>query len=155
MRKSLLDNAGSVFVISAIIMKKEENDVKTQNAVIYIEAEWSNKPKNLKKLVEKLAPIYKRAELDELEVVKVYFEKPKYRTAYKRMMNFLPNHPEIETVMFFDGDDVIRNSDNLVNILNLEKSTYLTNENTAKVITVPAKLHNLKLFESKTKNGTR
>ena len=94
MRKSLLDNAGSVFVISAIIMKKEENDVKTQKAVIYIEAEWSNKPKNLKKLVKKLAPIYKRAELDELEVVKVYFEKPKYRTAYKRMMNFCQTTPK-------------------------------------------------------------
>lgn len=126
-----------------------------EKAVIYIEAEWSNKPKNLKKLVEKLAPIYKRAELDGLEVVKIYFEKPKYRTAYKRMMNFLPNHPEIGTVMFFDADEVIRDPDNLVDILNLEKSTYLTNENATKVITVPASLGNLKLFESKTKNGTR
>ena len=114
-----------------------------EKTVVYIEAEWSNKPKNLKKLVEKLAPIYKRAELDGLEVVKIYFEKPKYRTAYKRMMNFLPNHPEIGS------------SDNLVDILHLGKTTYLTGENAAKVITVPAMLGNLKLFESKTKNGTR
>ena len=136
-------------------MKKEENDVKLQKTAVSIEAEWSNKPKNLKKLVEKLAPIYKRAELDGLEVVKIYFEKPKYRTAYKRMMNFLPNHPEIETVMFFEADEVIRSSDNLVDILHLGKTTYLTGENAAKVITVPAMLGNLKLFESKTKNGTR
>ena len=71
------------------------------------------------------------------------------------MMNFLPNHPEIETVMFFEADEVIRSSDNLVDILHLGKTTYLTGENAAKVITVPAMLGNLKLFESKTKNGTR
>ena len=124
-------------------------------AVIYVEAEWSNKPKNLKKLVEKLAPIYKRAEMDGLEIVKVYFEKPKYRTAYKRMMNFLPNHPEIEIVMLFDADELIRDSENLVSILNLKKSTYLTNENTVKVVAVQANLGNLRLFETKTKNGTR
>ena len=56
--------------------------------------------------------------------------------------------------MFFEADEVIRSSDNLVDILHLGKTTYLTGENAAKVITVPAMLGNLKLFESKTKNGT-
>lgn len=100
-----------------------------QKAVIYLKSEYSHKVKDLICFTNKLHPLIAYAKNRHRRIDKIYIEKKLKKkgliTSFKRMLNYLKNQPEIDTVIMSAGEKVIFDYKVMIKLLELEKSIHI------------------------------